>query len=95
MNDPDQSDHDILITFKAEVSAKLDRVISDVKDLKDNVASRVSALEEEKVNESEFVEYRERNDDRYDRLAKLVYIGLGIVLTLEFAITVYVTYFHP
>jgi uncharacterized protein YwgA len=84
-----ENDHDILVSFKAEVGAKLDRVISDVKELKDNVAARVTALEEEKVNRKDFDEL----SDSVTQLQKLVYIGLGIVLTLEFAISIYVAFF--
>jgi hypothetical protein len=47
---PAQSnDRDLLLTIKAEMGTKLDRVISDVKDLKDDLTSRVSDLENQKV----------------------------------------------
>ena len=90
MND----DHDLLLTFKAEVSTKLDRVISDVKELKDNVAARVSALEEEKTNKKDFDQYTENTDKKIDVLSRLVYIGLGIVIALNFAILAYINYYH-
>ena len=97
INNPPASqspDHDLLLTFKAEVSTKLDRVISDVKDLKNDSLSRVATLEEEKASEKDFIDYCEKNDARYDQLSKLVYIGLGIVIALDFAVIAYLTYFR-
>jgi hypothetical protein len=44
-----QLDHDLLI----QINTKLERVITDVKELKDNVADRVSALEMEKFNKAD------------------------------------------
>lgn len=55
-------DHDLLIAMKAEFSTKLDRVIADVKELKENVADRVSALEIEKMNKEEAERYKEAAD---------------------------------
>jgi hypothetical protein len=96
------SDHDLLLTLKAELGTKLDRVIVDVKELKDNVAARVTDLEQEKVSKNDFEDFKAAalrdQDSTADALAslqRLVYIGLGIVIALEFAITVYITYFHP
>jgi hypothetical protein len=57
-NQPHAPDHDLLITFKAEVSTKLDRVIMDVKDLKDDLIGRVKAVEDEKLSKDEFDDYR-------------------------------------
>lgn len=85
-----QSDHDILIALKAEVTTKLDRVILDVKELKDNVAARVTVLEEEKASKADL---DDTNND-VKTLSRLVYIGLGIVLTLQVALIAWVTYFH-
>ena len=90
MNDKNQSDHDILIALKAEVTTKLDRVILDVKELKDNVAARVTVLEEEKASKADL---DDTNND-VKTLSRLVYIGLGIVLTLQVALIAWVTYFH-
>ena len=55
---PHSPDHDLLLTFKAEVTTKLDRVISDVKDLKDDLASRVSGLETEKLSKEDFDNFK-------------------------------------
>lgn len=95
-------DHDLLLTLKAELGTKLDRVILDVKELKDNVAARVTDLEQEKMSKEEFDDFKEATMKRQDATdevisgqQKLVYTGLGIVIALDFAIYVYVTYFHP
>jgi hypothetical protein len=45
-------DHDLLIV----IDTKLGRVIDDVKELKDNFATRVTDLEENKVSKDEFNE---------------------------------------
>jgi hypothetical protein len=57
-NPPPNNDHDLLLTIKAEMGTKLDRVIADVKDLKDDLASRVSELEGEKLGTDEFTTYK-------------------------------------
>ena len=54
------ADHDLLLTFKAEVSTKLDRVITDVKDLKDDLVARVTDVEREKLNKAEFDTYSQQ-----------------------------------
>lgn len=43
MDDRQRQDHDLLV----EIKTKLDRALVDIKELKDNVASRVSTLEGE------------------------------------------------
>lgn len=73
---PDQTnDHDLLIAMKAEFSTKLDRVILDVKDLKDNTAKRVHDLEEEKLDKTEAErmarEAEKVHEDHEDRLRDL------------------------
>jgi hypothetical protein len=83
MND---NDHDLLI----QIATKLDRALVDIKELKDNTTARVTALEEEKVNKTDF----DVAAKKIDSLERLVYIGLGIVLTLNVALIAYVTYFH-
>lgn len=91
---PAQSnDHDLLLTLKAELGTKLDRVIVDVKELKDNVAARVTDLEQEKVSKDEFDDFKTDAGESIDSLKKLVYIGLGIVVTLQFAIILYATFY--
>jgi hypothetical protein len=43
--------------MKAEFGAKLDRALADIKELKDNVAARVTDLENEKLNKDDFGTY--------------------------------------
>jgi hypothetical protein len=83
----EQNDHDLLI----KIETKLDRAIVDIKDLKDNTTARVTALEEEKASQKDLA----TTQDDLKKLSRLVYIGLGIVLTLEFALTLYVAFFKP
>jgi hypothetical protein len=45
----DPKDHDLLISM----NVKLDRVITDVRDLNDSTARRVSSLEQEKLDKVE------------------------------------------
>src|ERR1700674_5313705 len=91
INQPQNPDHDLLLTFKAEVATKLDRVISDVKDLKDNVAARVSDLEQEKASQRDVAAIQKA----VGQLQRLVYIGLGVVLALQFSLMLYVTFIRP
>jgi hypothetical protein len=79
-------DHDLLI----QIATKLDRAILDIKELKDNTTARVTDLEEGKTDKTDF----EMAAKKIDSLQRLVYIGLGIVLTLNVALIAYVTYFH-
>jgi N12 class adenine-specific DNA methylase len=96
-NTPQASgDHDLLI----QIATKMDRAISDIKDLKDNTTARVTSLEEEKVNERDFKEYRDANDTRMDALSKKldkvyswVLLGLGGLGVIEFGLQLYTNYF--
>ena len=92
-------DHDLLLTFKAEVSTKLDRVISDVKELKDNVAARVSALEEEKLNQKEFQSVRadaeklhSDHEKRLRRLERWGFISIGALGLIEIVLNLYANF---
>jgi hypothetical protein len=78
-----QNDHDLLISLKAEVTTKLDRVIEDVKELKDNVAKRVTDLENEKVNKTEFDEVRDDHEARLRFIERYVWIAIGVVGVLQ------------
>ena len=80
-----QTDHDLLIAMKSEFGTKLDRVINDVKDLNNNLVSRVDTLERTQVGRDKcdamhkgvidkFKEY----DDRIDALEKWRAYVLGI-----------------
>jgi hypothetical protein len=98
------NDHDLLLTLKAEVTTKLDRVIADVKDLKDDIASRVSDLENEKLSKEEFDTFKTQNEatrtDHEDRIrsnTNWIQYGLGFAAAIDFILIVYQIYVstHP
>lgn len=67
---PQSGDHDLLLTLKAEVTTKLDRVISDVKDLKDDTVARIGALEQEKLNRTVFETYKAQATKDFEEYKK-------------------------
>lgn len=69
-------DHDLLI----EIKTKLDRVISDVAEVKTNSINRIEALELNKLNITEF----EKLLRRVEWLEKIAYGALAILGALEF-----------
>ena len=77
-------DHDLLI----EVNTKLERVIQDINDLKNNVASRVDDLEKDKLDKEDNL-IKELNDNQMDhekrlrRLERWGLIGLGVILAVQ------------
>lgn len=80
-----ENDRKIII----ESSVKLERVIQDVRELKDNVAARVTNLEHEKVGVDEFDVYRKISDDHERRLRrneKFLYIGIGGLTVIQIVI---------
>lgn len=50
------SDHDLLIELRTEVK----NISKDIKEIKDNTASRLSALEQDKVTQKEFTDHEAR-----------------------------------
>lgn len=82
-----QSDHDLLI----QINTKVERVISDVKEIRDNTTSRVDALESEKLDKVEaakaIVAHEKIHDDfekRLKWLERIAYSGLAIIAAVEF-----------
>lgn len=69
-------DHDLLI----EIKTKLDRVISDVAEVKTNSINRIEALELNKLNIAEF----EKLLKRVEWLEKIAYGALAIIGVVEF-----------
>ena len=97
INNAQSQDHDLLI----QIATKLDRAILDINELKDNTTQRVTDLEEEKVNQREFTEFKTSAEDALDKQAKKldrVYtwglMGLGALGVIEFALQIYSNYFH-
>jgi hypothetical protein len=87
-----ENDHDLLI----QIATKLDRAILDIKELKDNTTARVSALEEEKLNQRDFDTYKQeadaRDSDKEKRLRRLERWGfmvVGVIGAVEIAIGIY------
>jgi ElaB/YqjD/DUF883 family membrane-anchored ribosome-binding protein len=64
MNDP--KDHDILIEIKTQVT----RLISDVKEIKDDTARRVDAMEQEKLSKDDFQVMQMEHEAAHKRLEK-------------------------
>jgi hypothetical protein len=66
-----QNDHDLLVTIHGQVG----RALTDIKELKDNVAERVNKLEDGKLNRSDFevakMESFRRHDDHENRIRTL------------------------
>ena len=93
MNDqptqPTTPDHDLLIRLDEKVENKFNALEAKIDDLSDNLIDRVNELE------SDLKDYRKANDVRVSSLQRLVYVGLGILLAIQFVLIIYVTYFHP
>jgi len=92
-----ENDHDLLI----QIGTKLDRAILDIKELKDNTTSRVTALESEKLNWRDFVERRKNADmlhgdheKRLRRLERWGFLALGALGIIEIITNLYVAYFR-
>lgn len=89
----DPKDHDVLIA----ISTQVDRLISDVKDVrsdiadvKSDLANRVAALESEKVSKIDFaaaqldhVTMHKAFDDRLSFVERAVWIGIGGITIVE------------
>ena len=84
---PITSDHDLLIRLDEKVDNKFRALEEKIDDLSENLIERVNTLE------TDLKEYRKTNDTRVSILQRLVYIGLGIVLALDFVTIVYVTFY--
>jgi hypothetical protein len=88
VNNNPTADHDLLIRLDEKVDNKFKALAVQIDNLSENLVDRVDQLE------TEFKDYRDNNDSKVLSLQRLVYIGLGIVLAIQFVLTVYVTYFH-
>lgn len=69
-------DHDLLI----EIKTKLDRVISDVAEVKTNSINRIESLENNKADKVEF----DKIEKRVSWLEKIAYGALAIIGVVEF-----------
>ena len=89
----DPKDHDILIEIKTQVT----RLISDVKDLKDDTARRVEKVEQDKMSRKEFEEAQldhekahklhdsqlAKHEKRIDFLISAYWKAIGALAALE------------
>ena len=82
------SDHDLLIRLDQKVESKFEALEDKIDNLSDNLIDRVNDLE------GDLKDYRKTNDTRVASLQRLVYIGLGVVLAIQFVLIIYVTYFR-
>ena len=80
-------DHDLLIRLDEKVDTKFKALEEKIDNLSDNLVDRVNDLEDQ------LKDYRKTNDTKVANVQRLVYIGLGIVLSLQFVMIIYVTYF--
>jgi hypothetical protein len=81
------------------VTAKVDRddfsrFLITYEKSKDDHERRIRDGEGGKLSVTDFEGERKTLNSKIDTLSRLVYIGLGILITSQFAIIVYVTYFH-
>ena len=92
-----QNDHDLLI----QIATKLDRAILDIKELKDNTTARVTALEEEKLNQKDFRAaryddqvFRADHEKRLRRLERWGFIAIGALGLVQILANLSTNYFH-
>ena len=89
-----ENDHDLLIQIKTT----LDRAILDIKELRDNTTARVTALEEEKIGQKEFYDYKsnaeEQRDDHEKRLRRLERWALLLIGALSLVEIIFQIIFH-
>ncbi len=76
MTEQSSSDHDLLITLHEQVRGIRD----DIKDIKDNLNSRVTKLEDETIDRKEFDALQ--TDVRW--LQRIAYTGIGILGAIQF-----------
>lgn len=76
-----ENDHDLLIELRTEMK----NLRGDVKELKDNVATRVSNLEVEKADKVEVVDH----ESRLRKLEKFGWMAAGALALIEVAIKMF------
>src|SRR5882672_2111193 len=85
-------DHDLLI----RIDEKVERAISDIQELKNNFATRVSVLENEKVGVPQFQELelivKDDHEKRLRKLERWAWIAIGALAIVEFAIAIYANF---
>jgi hypothetical protein len=81
------NDHDLLIAL----DVKVERVLLDLKELKDNFASRIDSLEQNKIDKFEFKVLKDEADllqqdheRRLRRLERWGTLAIGGLIVIEF-----------
>ncbi len=99
-----KSDHDLLIRLDENVR----NLRTEVGGLRENVVGRVNTVELLKVDKTTFEDYKAENDkaldevkkmaketsEKQDRQSMYIYIGIGIILTLQFVAMILSSYHH-
>ena len=94
-----QNDHDLLIRLDANVT----NLTIEVKALRDNTIARINSIENMKLDRDIFEEYRleiekimteikkklDETTKKSERLSAYVYIGIGIILTVQTLISLF------
>lgn len=81
-----RDDHDILIEIRGQVNQTvLDvaSVRSDIKDLKDNTAKRVSDLESEKLDKDDMIRMKEEHEKVHTELENIIHANIRTTTTLR------------
>lgn len=92
-----QNDHDLLI----RVDTNLQNLTLEVKSLRDNTLSRIASVEAIKLDKIVFESHKEETDKavkslqerqedlqkKQDKQSTYIYIGIGIIITLQFVAT--------
>lgn len=80
-----QSDHDLLVS----IHTKVERVISDVKDLSLNVGGRLLLVETNKVEKVEWAKEHEDHERRIRNNERLIWVATGALIVLQIALKLF------
>jgi hypothetical protein len=69
-----------------KLETKVDYIIDEIKDLKDNYAARLAKLEDEKASK----EIVKQNSQDIDLLKRYLYLGLGALTVIDVLIYYYI-----
>lgn len=78
-----QSDHDLLLTFRGEMTTKMDFVIEGLEKLSSTVTNDVSALKAGKLDKADFEKWKEEDFIPLRTIAentqKYVWMAIGVI----------------
>ena len=94
----DKTDHDILIRLDQKVQDGFLTLNSEMKMLRDGTHQKITDLEVGKLERSVFISYKTDTDKLIDalfksddKLKRLVYIGVGVLATIQFVMIIVAT----